>query len=120
MIPKEIRMFLSGAACLSFFILVAFAFIVLLLTACTYSVIQTQAEGSAKDVVDQVQEASPNIAPNIAPVSPLGCGECEEELYEEEDNTHEPWIARGHMSSKTIFLMKKKKTLEQEHEEPTS
>ena len=36
-----------------------------LLTACSYSINQVHTEGSASDVIDETQEASPDISPTI-------------------------------------------------------
>jgi hypothetical protein len=39
--------------------------ILFLLTACTYSINQVHTEGTATDVVDENQTASPDISPNL-------------------------------------------------------
>ncbi len=39
--------------------------ILLLLTSCTYSINQIHTKGSATDVIDETQEASPTVSPNV-------------------------------------------------------
>ncbi len=40
--------------------------IAFLATACTYSINQVHTEGSASDVIDETQEASPDISPTVS------------------------------------------------------
>lgn len=37
----------------------------LLLTSCTYSINQIHTKGTASDVVDETQDASPNVSPTV-------------------------------------------------------
>ena len=48
--------------CLSIFIVCILGYI---LCSCTYSINMVHTEGTASDVVDEDQAASPNVAPNL-------------------------------------------------------
>ncbi len=54
-----------------------FIMIMVILTSCTYSVNMIHTEGTASDIVDENQEASPDISPTI----PLVQGACEPQNY---------------------------------------
>ena len=46
------------------------ALLMLALTGCSYSINQIHTKGSATDVVDETQESSPTVSPNVK-VSPI-------------------------------------------------